>query len=534
MLQIDLLFIELFGALCASRFDKQQWVACEQIVTGAGGQGADDAAALGLDLELHFHRFHHRQLLTGADLLARLDRQTDQHALDRRLQRLAAGRGGGFGWASAVCLGADIGMQLGMRLISTANQRGGIVLDKTGGDLVALYVGMLQQILQKGPIAAHALQAELAQCPIGAAQHAGIVSRALHDQLGQQRVERRVGGVAAVTVAIDAHAMATGRLVGSQGAAAGGGAAVGLHGFQVDAQLHSEAPWGRYARLFQIQFGEAGAGRQTDLQLRQIQPGHRFGDGVLDLDARVGLHEYEIAIVLVHQELDGTQAAIAYGGGQGHGGSQQAFAQQRVESRCGSHFQQFLVAPLQGAIALPQMADRATIADDLHLDMPGAADQPFDIQIAIAEGGACLGAAAGEGLLQFIAGVHGAHTAPATAGQGLEHDCRACRQPGHEGLRLLQTGRLVGSLDQRHIMLDRQAPGAGLITEQFQYLGIRADKGDAGLGASAGEDGILAEKAVARVDGIAVMVAGDIDQLPMIQISRGAAAAQCYRGIGLA
>src|SRR5690606_18552657 len=37
-----------------------------------------------------------------------------------------------------------------------------------------------------------------------------------------------------------------------------------------------------------------------------------------------------------------------------------------------------------------------------------------------------------------------------------------------------------------------------------------------------------------RMDGIAVMVPGDIDQLPMIQIGCGAPAAQRHRGIGLA
>ena len=53
---------------------------------------------------------------------------------------------------------------------------------------------------------------------------------------------------------------------------------------------------------------------------------------------------------------------------------------------------------------------------DLHLDVAGAPDQLLDVDVAVAERGRGLGAAAREGLGELVRVAHDAHAAAAAAG----------------------------------------------------------------------------------------------------------------------
>src|SRR5690606_15688666 len=75
---------------------------------------------------------------------------------------------------------------------------------------------------------------------------------------------------------------------------------------------------GRHAALHRIAvqadvllFGHAAVGRadacalgDADLRAHDVDAGHRLGDGVLDLNARIDLDEIELAGVGILQELD--------------------------------------------------------------------------------------------------------------------------------------------------------------------------------------------------------------------------------------
>ena len=61
------------------------------------------------------------------------------------------------------------------------------------------------------------------------------------------------------------------------------------------------------------------AGGDADAGLDDVDAGHHLGDAVLDLHARVHLHEVEAAVA-VEQELDGAGALVVRGDGGGHGG----------------------------------------------------------------------------------------------------------------------------------------------------------------------------------------------------------------------
>ena len=140
--------------------------------------------------------------------------------------------------------------------------------------------------------------------------------------------------------------------------------------------------------------------------LHQIDAEHLLGHGVLDLKPRIGLDEGEslrIAFgVAIDQEFEGAEIVVVRGGRQLPGGVNDARAQTVAQRGARRHLDQLLVPALDRAFALPQMADRAmVVADDLHLDMAGVADQALDIDAVVAEGRLRLGLAARIGFLQL-------------------------------------------------------------------------------------------------------------------------------------
>ena len=56
---------------------------------------------------------------------------------------------------------------------------------------------------------------------------------------------------------------------------------------------------------------ERAAGGDVELQPHEVGAGDHLGHGVLDLEARVDLHEGEVAAVGLVEELDGAGALVA-------------------------------------------------------------------------------------------------------------------------------------------------------------------------------------------------------------------------------
>jgi hypothetical protein len=90
------------------------------------------------------------------------------------------------------------------------------------------------------------------------------------------------------------------------------------------------------------------------LRLHQVDAPHFLGDGVLDLQARIGLDEEEV--VALDQELEGAEAAILHGLGHRDAAST-IFLRMRASGRAGRQLDDLLAAPLQGAFALAQRRD---------------------------------------------------------------------------------------------------------------------------------------------------------------------------------
>lgn len=214
---------------------------------------------LGLDLELHLHRLQHGDALAGSHGVAFGYLQADQHAGTGGVQGQGAGRGIDSG---LVVWQRDISGEVAMwmDLLARGQQLAQVALDIGGVDLVGDHRLALQQVLQQVQVARQAVEAELAQPPVGAAQGAGVVAGA-GDQLGDQRIVGRAHGITGIAAAIHAQARAGGRLVCREHAGGRARRTVGEQAFQIQAYLHG-ITLGR-GRCEQVQLGQAFAGGQV-------------------------------------------------------------------------------------------------------------------------------------------------------------------------------------------------------------------------------------------------------------------------------
>ena len=179
---------------------------------------------------------------------------------------------------------------------------------------------------------------------------------------------------------------------------------------------------------------------------------------------------------------------------------------------------------LHGAVAVVEVDDVAVVvAEDLDLDVLGAAQVLLDEDLVVAEG--LLGLV--DGLLELTVhvglAVDDAHTAAAAAVGRLEHDGIADLLG--DGLRLL--GGLHGVVhagDDGHTGGDGDLLGGDLVAHGVHAGHGRPDEGDAVLLTGLDEAGVLGQEAVAGMDRVDVVVLGDLDDGVDVEIGVDGAA----------
>ena len=120
------------------------------------------------------------------------------------------------------------------------------------------------------------------------------------------------------------------------------------------------------------------AGGDAQLQLDEIEPGDRLGDGMLDLQPRVHFHEIELAVA-VEQEFQRAGALVADRLDRGDRDRAHPRPQFRRHRRRRRFLDQFLVPPLHRAIALAEMDGVAmAVAEHLDFDVAGIDDGAFE------------------------------------------------------------------------------------------------------------------------------------------------------------
>ena len=377
---------------------------------------------------------------------------------------------------------------------------------------------MFQQVDDEIDVRRHPPDAEFAQRPVHPRNRQLRRLRPGGD-LDQQRVvvagddPARIGRAAIQT---DAHA--GGAAVGGQAAIIGD--EVVLRVFGGDAALHGMAMQTDVVLTGHAGgFGQGLAFLDQDLRLHDVDAGHLFGDGMFDLDAGVHLDEIELATVHIHQEFDGPRAFIADMGADAAAQIADLGALFGGQVGGGGAFHDLLVAALHGAVAFKQVIDVAVlVAQNLHLDMPGAQDHLFQIALAIAKGGLCLAPAFTHLVGQFLWPVDRAHAAPAAAPACLQHQ-RIAHFGGLAAHLIHVVAQNFGGGDDRNAGRYRHAPRRSLVAQGAHGFRRGADEGDAGTFAGIDEIGVLGQQAIAGVDGIGPGEFGDADDFGDAEVS---------------
>ena len=231
---------------------------------------------------------------------------------------------------------------------------------------------------------------------------------------------------------------------------------------------------------------------------------------MLHLDAGIDLDEV-VAALAVDEELERAHVLVAGRDRGPDGGLGELRAGGIVEGRAGCFLHDLLVAPLHGAVALTDMhAVTVGIDDDLDLDVAGALQPLLEVQRVITEGGASLGAADRERLLQLAWRAHHAHALAAAARRGLDEQRVADALRLGEGMRVVAQHAVRAGHDGQPVT-GQQLARAGLGGEALQHLGRWPDEDEVVGPRHLREAVVLGEEAVAGMDGIAAADQGGRD-----------------------
>ncbi len=254
------------------------------------------------------------------------------------------------------------------------------------------------------------------------------------------------------------------------------------------------------------------SGGDGNLVAHDVDGRDLLGHRMFDLNARVHFHEIEMP-VLIQKKLDRAGIVVLHRSSDGDRGLAHLGAQLGREDERRRDFDQFLVAPLNGAIAFPEVNDIAVLVrQDLEFDMVGTFDIFFDEDAAVAE---CrLGLPRGHVHIvpQFLVRTHDPQASPPASGTGFDHDGIAGAAGEGQGL----FGGAHPSFragDDGHTGLFGDLARLDLTAHQKNGLRRRADEGDARGLAQMRELCVFRKKPIPGMDGIGADTLGEIDDL---------------------
>ena len=347
-------------------------------------------------------------------------------------------------------------------------------------DLAADELGPVEQVEQER-LAGRAALDERAGLPDRAGKPGPGLGAVLapRDHLGDHRVELRRDDVARRHPGVDPDAGA-----GRQGQVldqAGGGREVALGVLGGEPGLDGVPAGLRLARALIKQSAELcqrAARRDVQLQLDDVGAGAGLGDRVLDLQPGVDLQERQQLLAGLVEELHRPGVDVAGRPDEVGGVPAQQLLLLRVQRGRGGFLDHLLVAPLHAAVPHAQRPHRARgVGDDLHLDVPAAADGPLQEDRGVPGRLGRLRAGPLERLLEVLGRADHADATAAAARGRLDHQRVA------DGFGRLAGGGQVGHCAaaprrERHLGLLRQELGLDLVAEPPHHLGRRADEGD--------------------------------------------------------
>ena len=241
---------------------------------------------------------------------------------------------------------------------------------------------------------------------------------------------------------------------------------------------------------------------------------------MLHLDPRVHLQE-EVVAVAVEQPFDRAGAAVADRRGGVDAESADPLAELRIDRGRWRFLDEFLVAPLDRAVALPEVDHIAMrVREDLNLDVPRILEVTLDVDGGVREVGLALTAGGLEGALGLVGTGHDPQALPAAAGRGLDRDRPA--DLGAEAEDVLDgVDRCGRARHDRHARGLHGLPGGCLRAHHLDRLGRGPDPDEPRRPASSGEARVLGEEAVAGVNGFRPGARRRLEQPLLIEVALG-------------
>ena len=249
--------------------------------------------------------------------------------------------------------------------------------------------------------------------------------------------------------------------------------------------------------------GKVLSGGNLDLLLDQVASVDFLGDRMLDLDARVHLHEIEMTVI-IHEKLNSARIGVSDVLCQLDRGCAHSSPQFGRHQRGGTLLDDLLIASLDGTIAFPEMNDAAVfIRENLKFDVVRIDDKLFDVDLGIAEGLVRLEARGMIALHEapFVTG--DAHPAPSAAGDRLDHDGKADFSRDLDGFFFAVHGS-IAAWRNRHSGLAGAFTGGILVAHEANCTGGRTDELDVAARTHLREMRVFREEAVARMNCIHV------------------------------
>ena len=149
-----------------------------------------------------------------------------------------------------------------------------------------------------------------------------------------------------------------------------------------------------------------------DLRAHDINAGDHLRNGVLNLHARIYFNEVEIPGIDIDEKLDCSGTKVVGGARNSTAASHNSFRILSVKIYGWSQLDDFLMAPLNGAVAFEEVQDVSElVTQDLHFNVLCARDEALEKNRIIAESCGRFLARFADLRLEFVFLEHNAHTA---------------------------------------------------------------------------------------------------------------------------
>ena len=263
------------------------------------------------------------------------------------------------------------------------------------------------------------------------------------------------------------------------------------------------------------------AERHLKLKRHQVHAGHELRDGMLHLEARVHLQEVEVAVV-VHQELDRPCVRVAGLLGQSQRGFPDPGAEIGVDHRGRRLLDQFLVPPLQRAVAFGQERKGAPrVREHLGLDVVRPFEIPLQIHLGAAEVGARFAGRALQRFLKFLARLHDAHALAAAPERRLHREGEP--DPLRLGPHVVERHGAGSARHHRDAGALGGPAGRHLVAHHGDGVGGWPHERQAGVVHGPGEVRVLGQEPVSGMDQGGAGLLGRGEQRPDVEVglSRG-------------